>query len=290
MIDTTITGTDIGAIMGYNPYKTMYDVWVDKRDGRKEIIDNHAVDIGKHLEQYVAKYYEKRAIKTLDTINGAIICGLVKVRKNGKRYKKGFMTGLPDYFVKDVYGDKWLLEIKTSAFGWEEIPKEYELQCRWYMMLCNMDSCDLACYVVSNRTYQQHTIMRDPIIEEMMIRDATEFHDRYLIGGEEPFNPNTRIETNDVVHCDEIDKLFIARQTFKQLENEATEQKNRVEDKIKELIGKNKGAMGVQYKFTYSEQYKESTDYKKMIEDYGINVDLYKTAGKPFRVLRGSKV
>ena len=49
-----ITGTDAGAILGLNPYRSAFQVYYDKISDTIENIDNEAMRQGRDLEDYVA--------------------------------------------------------------------------------------------------------------------------------------------------------------------------------------------------------------------------------------------
>jgi len=50
-----ITGTDAGAILGLNPYRSAFQVYHDKISDTIENIDNEAMRQGRDLEDYVAQ-------------------------------------------------------------------------------------------------------------------------------------------------------------------------------------------------------------------------------------------
>ena len=65
-----ITGTDAGAILGVNPYRSAFQVYCDKNSETIENIDNEAMRQGRDLEDYVAQRFTeatglKGAVQTL---------------------------------------------------------------------------------------------------------------------------------------------------------------------------------------------------------------------------------
>jgi putative phage-type endonuclease len=70
----TIGGSDAGAIMGLNPYKSAYALWAEKT-GKivpEDISDKEAVRLGNDLEEYVAKRFEEKTGKKLRRDNHII--------------------------------------------------------------------------------------------------------------------------------------------------------------------------------------------------------------------------
>ena len=54
-----ITGTDAGAILGLNPYRSAFQVYHDKISDTIENIDNEAMRQGRDLEDYVAQRFSE---------------------------------------------------------------------------------------------------------------------------------------------------------------------------------------------------------------------------------------
>ena len=67
-----ITGTDAGAILGLNPYRSAFQVYHDKISDTIENIDNEAMRQGRDLENYVAQRFS--AVQTLSTKARNIRC------------------------------------------------------------------------------------------------------------------------------------------------------------------------------------------------------------------------
>ena len=54
-----ITGTDAGAILGVNPYRSAFQVYCDENSETIENIDNEAMRQGHDLEDYVAQRFTR---------------------------------------------------------------------------------------------------------------------------------------------------------------------------------------------------------------------------------------
>ena len=54
-----ITGTDAGAILGLNPYRSAFQVYHDKISDATENIDNEAMRQGRDLEDYYVQLGER---------------------------------------------------------------------------------------------------------------------------------------------------------------------------------------------------------------------------------------
>lgn len=105
-----ITGTDAGAILGVNPYRSAFQVYCDKNSETIENIDNEAMRQGRDLEDYVAQRF-----------TGAT--GL-KVRRANAIYQSEEHPLLLADFDRLIVGQKAGLECKTvspfSADKWAD--------------------------------------------------------------------------------------------------------------------------------------------------------------------------
>lgn len=157
----TIGGTDIAAIMGLHPYKSAVDVWADKLKQGPPFEENAAMRVGKALEDFVVKEYQKATGREIQSGGGWITDKTIP-----------FFAGTPDRFVGDE-----VLEIKTFGPGaanrWgkegtTEIPDEYFLQCQWYCMLADKSRWTLAAWAkASDKLLVYEGPRNEEIIQDM---------------------------------------------------------------------------------------------------------------------------
>lgn len=126
-----ITGTDAGAILGLNPYRSAFQVYHDKISDTIENIDNEAMRQGRDLEEYVAQRFSEET-------------GF-KVRRANAIYQSEEHPLLLADFDRLIVGQKAGLECKTvspfSADKWADgkIPAHYngyhfgdaDIYCPW---------------------------------------------------------------------------------------------------------------------------------------------------------------
>lgn len=126
-----ISGTDAGVIMGVNPWKTPYELYIEKLEAQKaDKLEstklNEAVYWGKILEEEVAKEFSKQMNYTL--------------RKKGTLQDTECTYRIAN-IDREIIGENAGLECKTtSAFkksDWEKgkIPRHYYYQCLHYMLV-----------------------------------------------------------------------------------------------------------------------------------------------------------
>lgn len=176
---TGITGTDIAAIMGANPWKTPYQVYLEKIGEAEPVTMNEKMKWGQILEPVVANEYAER--------NGVRVHAFPDVTV--RHPEQPLFLGSVDRFVGDnviydadkqaVFGADYLLEIKTAGYEWDEVPQYYVMQVQWYLGICNLPYADLAA-LFAGQKYAQFRIERDDFLIEIMQDAALEFWQTYV--------------------------------------------------------------------------------------------------------------
>lgn len=170
----SIGGSDAGAIMGLNPWKSAYTLWLEKTGQLPEndISDREAVHFGNVLENVIATEFCKREGKKVKR------CGLYRSRKYP------FLTAS---FDRLLIGEAAGLEIKTAnAFKreeWEagEIPPAYYLQCQHYLLVSGLSRWYLACLVGGNH-YVSWIVERDENDLSILLEAEKTFWDKVQRG------------------------------------------------------------------------------------------------------------
>jgi putative phage-type endonuclease len=121
-----IGGSDAGAIVGLNKYKSAISVWADKTGkGQTEDNDNDAMRIGRDLEGYVASRWEEITGKKCHRRNAILRDPEHPIMlANVDRLVVGENAGLEIKTASPYASDQW-------ANG--KIPPSYEVQCLHYM-------------------------------------------------------------------------------------------------------------------------------------------------------------
>ena len=238
-------GTDISAILGLNPWRTAYDVYLDKIGEAKPTEENMAMKMGTLLEPIIAEIYEETTHRKLKE------CELI-VHKD-----YNFIRGTPDRMVD---GEELGLEIKTlrsfnpfckkSGSGWgeqytDEIPQHYFLQVMWYMLLTEKPAFDVAA-LAGGQEFRIYTVYRDKDLEKLLIDKAEEFWRKKVLERNHPeisehkspasyysqSNSSKVIASlNDVIIFDE---LIQVRNEIETLENKENELKRALQLSMKE--------------------------------------------------------
>lgn len=186
----TISGTEIGTILGLNPYQTPMDLYMRKLGLIEPESENEPMKWGIAAEHVVARRYARETKHFL-----------LPSTDEGYDYKKPLIhpdyqwwTGTPDrmIIVPSEYtwkGCNGLLEIKIvgerTAYQWGdapdgEVPEQYLTQCLWYMPLLDVEWADLAVQI-GNRDYRVYRINRDRELENQLRDAALAFINNHLI-------------------------------------------------------------------------------------------------------------
>lgn len=141
-----IGGSDAGAILGFNDYKSAYTLWAEKTQKvSASFSDNEAMRLGRDLEDYVARRFEEESGK--------------KVHRSNYRYSLKSYPFLVGHVDRIITGENAGLECKTasqlSKTSYEngDIPKSYYAQCQHYMLVTGADHWYIAILVFQKGFY-----------------------------------------------------------------------------------------------------------------------------------------
>ena len=161
-----ITGTDAGAILGLNPYRSAFQVYYDKISDTVENIDNEAMRQGRDLEDYVAQRFTEAT-------------GL-KVRRANAIYQSEEHPLLLADFDRLIVGQKAGLECKTvspfSADKWSDgkIPAHYMAQVNHYLAVSGFD-CWYIAALIFGKELVIHKIISDKAVLDNLIAEEEHF-------------------------------------------------------------------------------------------------------------------
>jgi len=179
-----ICGTDISAILGLNPRKTAYQMYLEKLGLAEPTEETMAMKLGKKFEPIVAELYEEATNRKLKE------CELLV----HPMYE--FIRGTPDRMVCD---EDLGLEIKTlrsfdagksSETQWgdehtDQIPQHYFLQVIWYMLLTGRSAFDVAA-LAGGQEFRIYRVNKDQELEKMLIDKADAFWHKNVLQAKPP--------------------------------------------------------------------------------------------------------
>ncbi|SCY81124.1 putative phage-type endonuclease [Lachnospiraceae bacterium XBB2008] len=221
---TGIGGSDAGAIVGVNPYRSPMSVYYDKTTDTVEMIDNESVRVGKDLEQYVAIRFFEATGK--------------KVRKSNYMYRSKAHPFMIADVDRLVVGEEAGLECKTcnayKASEWANgaVPPSYLLQSFHYMAVTGKKTWYIACLIMG-KEFVYRTIRWDDAVISALIDTETRFWEGHVI-------PHIPPEPDGTESCgNAIAQLFpVARQVepieLKDMEL-TLERRDQIQSQIEEL-------------------------------------------------------
>jgi putative phage-type endonuclease len=146
-----VGGSDVGAILGLNPYESAFTRWA-KKTGKipDEIPDNMAMRLGREFEAPILKIFAEMHshLQVFDD------CG------SWVSKERPFCTANPDGMFRDADGTIGIIEIKTARYPWENgVPAHYRAQVMHYMYVMGVQKA----YVVGvvGWDFVVHVIERD---------------------------------------------------------------------------------------------------------------------------------
>lgn len=199
---TGLGGSDLGAILGLNPYRTPFQVWQEKTGRAEPFGGNLQTRFGTHAEQFVADEYTRTTGRQVQRFNTML------------RHPTAPLIGhvdrlvIPDGAKRAAYRTEIrtdrLLECKTAhalaasrteewgEAGTDQIPPSYLAQCACYQLLTGCAHADLA-VLFGNSDFRVYHITRDPELEALLIDEATRWW-RDHIETDTPPDPSSEAE------------------------------------------------------------------------------------------------
>lgn len=241
-----IGGSDASIIAGCNPYRSIFELWQEKRGEipvKEE--ESEVTHFGKILEDVVRKEFIQRT-------------GLIVRKKNSilRSKKYPFMIADLDGVVSEFDGTYSIFEAKTALEfknkGWKngEIPRSYQLQVQHYMAVTGIQKTYIAVLVGGNKFYW-YEVYRDEQLIKMLISMESHFW-HCVKTGEEPDIDSSKAtslylgekynhtKVGSVIDLDEQMLSVIEKYEEIRVELDSlTEQKQLIENQLKFALAEN---------------------------------------------------
>lgn len=168
-----IGGTDISAIMGLNPWRSPYQVYLEKRGESAPAEETPIMNWGLRVEPIIRQWYS-------DTTGNVVRIPEKMLVHKDIPYLYASLDGFTD--------SGHVLEIKTARSGREwgepgtaEIPDHYALQVQQYMLITGFDVADVA-VSIGGGVPELYFVEADKEIHEIIIETAATFWQRVQEG------------------------------------------------------------------------------------------------------------
>lgn len=247
-----IGGSDASIIAGCNPYRSIFELWQEKRGEipvKEE--ESEVTHFGKILEDVVRKEFIQRT-------------GLMVRKKNSilrsKEYP--FMIADVDGIISELDGTYSIFEAKTAIefknTNWKngEVPENYQLQLQHYMAVTGFQKAYIAVLVGGNKFYWTEVYRDEQLIKMLISMESHFWH--CVKTGEEPdvdaskatslyLNKKySNVKADSVVDLDEQMLTVIERYENIKIElNVLAEEKQFLENQLKSALADNEvGKLG----------------------------------------------
>jgi len=176
-----IGGSEIGIIMGVNPYQTPVELYFSKIE-KLEIKDNQHMKMGRRTEPIIADTFAEETNSTI-----------IKPPKD--YYIDGIFIASPDRFYHNGSDKIYILECKNTTKKIED-DAEYShyLQLQWYLGIIGYESGAVA-YLINGYDFKYFSYNREEKIIAEMRQKATDFWNNHII----PRIPPEPVNANDII-------------------------------------------------------------------------------------------
>jgi len=285
-----IGGSDAAAILGLDPYKSPFDVYVEKVGLKPDRPDNESMRQGRDLEQYVAERFVEATGKKVR-------------RKNGILYhpEYPFILGNIDRWV---VGEKAGLECKTTSvlnkarFHQGEFPPNYYVQCMHYMTITSAEKWYLAVLVL-NKAFHVFEIQRDENEIQALIEAEKDFWENHVMK-QIPPEPDGSEATSEIIkqlfpearekaeialfgYEDKIQRYLDLETQVKDLEHE----RDKLKQELQLVLGDAEIGRAQGYIVEWKNQVRQTLDTQRLKKEMA---DVYQQFLKPAQTVRVFKV
>ncbi len=284
-----IGGSDAGAVVGLNPYKSAYTLWAEKTGKIPEFEGNLITEVGSYLEEFVAQMFmskERKAVR----------------RKNRVLVNEDYPWACADV-DRMVVGEKAFLECKTTnspvamkKFKNGEYPEMWYVQMTHYLAVTGLKKAYLA-VLVECRDFKVFELERDEEEIKALMDAEKDFWNLVQTdtaptadGTKSTSDTLTDIYPNsngDTVNLfgyeNELQQYMAINAQIKALEA----QKDEIANKVKSFLAEAGKGENDHYRVSWSTSERKTLDTKKLIADHPeINVDDYYkiSTSRTFRV------
>lgn len=266
-----IGGSDVSVIAGINPYKSIFQLWLEKTGTiEPEETESDYAHFGTVLEPIVRnEFMEQTGIK-------------VRMKKCIMQHEKYpyIICNLDGVIYEN--GEMNIFEAKTaSAYklkDWEEgIPSEYQLQIQHYMAITGAKKTYIAALIGGNR-FIYHIVDRDEELIELIIEMEKQFWENVVNNIPPQIDGSTATSnyldqkyqncvSNSIELPNDTEKLLDDYDLVNEEIKNLTEKKNQITNTLKGLLGENEKGIVNSRVVKWSSITKATFDSKKLKQE-----------------------
>lgn len=272
-----IGGSDVAALMGFSPWKTPLQLWLEKT-GRQEPEDlsaNNYVQFGTIMEPVIgARYKAEHPSMTVKRVNA--MC---------RSKERPWAQASLDYEIKDHLTETWgVLEIKTArnAKDWQDgVPLYYLCQVLHYLSVTGREYGHLCVFFRDTCEFSTYLIRRDEHEDDLQaINEAVDRFWRHYVendimpavsGNDTAALARLYSDASDeIVYTDaeSFDEFVEAYKQAQVEEKEAKRKKDYASAVLTELIGNRKGLHSDRFRVTSVRSKRTNLDEKLLKKEH----------------------
>lgn len=167
--DTGIGGSEIGTILGLNPWESAYALWAKKlKLISSDIASNWPIRLGKALEEPILELFAEEHPELKLYRAGSFVSNATP-----------FLHANCDAIAYDEKTGEWIvIEVKTARSYWPEIPPHYVAQVQHYMYVMGIKRSVVV--ALAGMDYKEYWIDADEFQQQVQVDAATRFWDKFL--------------------------------------------------------------------------------------------------------------
>ena len=277
-----IGGSDAGAVVGLNPYKSAYALWAEKTGKIPGFEGNLTTEVGSYLEDFVATLFERETGKKVR-------------RKNRMMVNEDYPWACADV-DRVVVGENAIVEIKTTnsfpamrKFKNGEYPESWYCQMTHYLAVGGYDKAYLA-VLIGCREFKIFELERDEGEITALMTSEADFWDKVqknvppaADGAQSTSETLSTIypdSNDDTVNLMAYEADLKQYMTYTSLIKDVEKQRDEVANRIKAFMGESGKGEATGFKVSWTSSERKSFDSKRFASDHA-NMDLsvyYKTS------------
>lgn len=180
-----IGASEIGTILGVNPYDTPYQLWLRKTGRAPATPDNFLMKAGHYLEAAIAQFCaDETGVEIIKRSADEFI--VVNSDKPHLRVSPDRYAWLPN--CKHTQDNKVIIECKSTQklISEDDIPLPWFVQVIYQLGVCEMDQAFLA-WFSQGRDFGYKNIHFDPdLYRDVIVAEIDRFWVDNILGGQEP--------------------------------------------------------------------------------------------------------
>ena len=161
-----IGGSEVGSIVGLNPYESAYTLWHKKKGLIDNTVEpNWSIRFGNAFERPILELFAEEHPE-------------LEIFETGTFHNahEDWMHANPDGLAWNSETSEWeIIEVKTARAGWDEVPPQYKAQVYWYMATLGLKKATIV--AVAGWNYVEHVFEYDEFEGESYKTAARRFYE-----------------------------------------------------------------------------------------------------------------